>query len=127
VTLSQQQFGDKTGSIWDAHTDEMRASAKEYPAEGKMPITEMKQRMDPVFRSWSHFTSTEHGYISNLADHVKREGVIEPVILTEHGMIYDGHHRTAAAEMAGETEVPWRRIKREQPGSRGGDTGPGLP
>lgn len=125
MSLNAQQFGN----IWDDHTESMREDAQRYPATGTMPIAEMKQHMDPVFKSWDHLKTQEHGYISNLADHVKRHGVIEPVVLNEHGVIYDGHHRVAAAEMAGVSEIPWRPISRLIPDKepRHGYNGPGLP
>jgi hypothetical protein len=124
VTTNSTQFND---NIWDTVTERMRADAVEYPPDGRMPVHEMRQRMDPVFQTWDHFTTSAHGYISNLADHVKREGVINPVILDEQGMIYDGHHRTAAAEMLGHEDVPWRHIRREIPTPRGDYRGPGRP
>lgn len=100
---------DQFRNIWDDHTERMKAEATKYPAEGMMPIAEARKFADPVFSPWEKFHAQEKGYIGQLAEHVKREGIIKPLVMNEKGTHwYDGNHRLAAAEVAGLTHVPWR-------------------
>lgn len=60
-----------------------------------------------TLRKWSG-----QGYISNLTDDIKKNGIKNPVQLTgQHSdpHIYDGHHRVVAAMDAG-MDVPYKWV-----------------
>jgi hypothetical protein len=44
------------------------------------------------------------------AEHVKRDGILEPLVITKDGFIVSGHRRHAAAVRAGLATVPCRRL-----------------
>ncbi len=90
--------------------------------EGRMPVAEALERVDLNFRPWEKFHKMEKGYIEGLAEHVSSRGIINPIQFhpnegyRRHAMgteeyIYDGHHRLAAAELAGLPDVPFVRRK----------------
>jgi hypothetical protein len=107
--LSSEQF-DAVAS-WDQRQAEAWGGLDiPEPAE-HMPIEEARRYVDPVFSPWSKFHAQEKGYIAGLAEHVKARGVQVPIRI-QHSRdqdphkIYDGHHRLAAAEVAGLKTVP---------------------
>lgn len=70
-----------------------------------LPTSRARDYADPVFSPWEKFHKQEAGYISNLASDVHKNGMQNPIHIRD-GMILDGHHRLAAAEKLGMSEVP---------------------
>lgn len=105
--LNPEQFSQRAVEMWDERTE----GHVRLEPEGHMPLHEARKRIDPVFNDWDKFHRQERGYLEGLASHISKRGFVSPITLDPPelgGRIYDGHHRLAAAELAGETTIPWR-------------------
>ena len=52
-----------------------------------------------------------------LTESIKRNGIINPIILDIDGFIIDGSHRVNSAISLGLTHIPTRKVKRDSRGS----------
>jgi len=55
------------------------------------------------------YSDTEES-LAEFAEHIKRDGVLEPLLITKDYFVVSGHRRLAAALKAGLAEVPCRRL-----------------
>jgi hypothetical protein len=81
-----------------------------FKAQGTMPISQAISQRDPAFTDWGKFHSQEASYIHGLRRDIEHRGMLNPIQFEGQGdrtQIYDGHHRLAAAELAGHKEVPY--------------------
>jgi ParB-like chromosome segregation protein Spo0J len=71
-----------------------------------LPIASIKPapENDLIYRA----ISEEDPDIQGLADSIRKNGVIEPLVISKDNFVLSGHRRLFAAELAGLTEVPCR-------------------
>lgn len=85
----------------DDHVARQKEVVAEYPLDDLIPAKVNDNVYKPV--------DPEDVAVQRLADDIRRNGLLEPILITRDGVILSGHRRFAACKVVGLTYVPVRR------------------